>query len=135
MEPEVIELPGVEISSSPTSVTRLQQAYASSVITSAQIEEIGATRLTDVLRSLAPGALDNAPKRRGGALGSTLDRPAFIIYLDGSYIQYIPGSLDLIVNVTQIEHIEVSRWVGAAVNFGPGTSDRVLQIFTKKPKR
>ncbi len=135
MEAEVIELPGVEISSSPPAATRLQRAYASAVITSAQIEEIGATKLTDVLRSLAPGTLDSPPRRRGGALGSTLDRPPFIIFLDGSYIQYIPGTLDLIVNVTQIEHIEVSRWVGAAPNFGPGTSDRVLQIFTKKPRR
>lgn len=135
MEPEVIKLQGLEVTSNPTAPARLQQTYASTIVTSEQIEKIGAIRLTDVLRSLAPGSLDSPPWRRGGRLGASLDRPPFMIYLDGAYVQYIPGSLDQIVNVTQIDHIEVSRWVGAAPNFGPGTSDRVLQIFTKKPRR
>ena len=135
MEPEVIQLPGVEVTSEPAALKRLQQAYASTVITDTQIEQTGATRLTDALRSLAPGIFDNPPRRGGTSRNPGPDRPQFLIYLDGAYVQYIPGSLDQIVSVVQIERIEISRWVGAAPNFGPGTSDRVLQIFTKKPKR
>lgn len=135
MEPEIIVLQGVEVTSNPSAPSRVQQTYASTIVTSTQIEQIGAIRLTDVLRSLAPGSLDGPSSRRGGRLGANLDRPPFLIYLDGAYVQYIPGSLDQIVSVVQIDHIELSRWVGAAPNFGPGTSDRVLQIFTKKPRR
>lgn len=135
LEPDVIPLPGVEVTADPTAPRRLQQAYASTVVTAKQIEQTGATRLTDVLRSLVPGSLESPMRRRGASPGMSLERPPFIIYLDGAYIQYIPGSLDYIVSVAQIERIEVSRWVGAAPNFGPGTSDRVLQIFTKRGKR
>lgn len=135
LDPEVIEMEGVQVTADAERPTKLQQSYASTVVTSAQIDHSGARRLTDVLRSLVPASFDNPTPRRGRFPGTTLDRPPFLIYLDGAYVQYISGSLDQIVDITQIDHIEVSRWVGAAPNFGPGTSDRVLQIFTKRPKR
>ncbi|MDP2885196.1 MAG: TonB-dependent receptor [Ignavibacteria bacterium] len=135
LDPEVIEMEGVQVTANAEKPTKLQQSYASTVVTSAQIEHSGVRRLTDVLRSLIPASFDNPTPRRGRFPGTTLDRPPFLIYLDGAYVQYISGSLDQIVDITQIDRIEVSRWVGAAPNFGPGTSDRVLQIFTKRPKR
>jgi len=134
MEPEIVELEGVEVTSDSSAPQKLHQAYASTVVTAKQIQQTGATRLTDVLRSLVPGSFD-APPRGRRSITFSLDRPPFLIYLDGAYVHYIPGSLDHIVDIAQIERIEVSRWVGAAPNFGPGTSDRVLQIFTKRPKR
>jgi len=128
LEPETIRLEEVEVSADAAEAKRLHQTYASTVIKEEEIKRSGALRLTDVLRSFEPGSLSRNPRR-------PFERAPFIIYLDGAYVAYIQGSLDNIVDVSQIERIEISRWVGAAPNFGPGASDRVLQIFTKKAPR
>jgi len=127
MEPEVIALKEVEVSADPLEAKRLHQTYASTVIKEQEIKRSGALRLTDLLRTFQPGSLSRIPRRQ-------FEREPFLIFLDGAYVAYVQGGLDNIVDVSQIERIEISRWVGAAPNFGPGTSDRVLQIFTKKPR-
>lgn len=126
LEQEVIKFGQVEVTAEAAEAKRLHQTYASKVIKEEEIKRSGAVRLTDLLSTFEPGSLSRTLRRQ-------FDRAPFLIYLDGSYVSYIPGSLDNIVDVSQIERIEISRWVGAAPNFGPGTSDRVLQIFTKKP--
>lgn len=128
LEPEVIKFGQVEVTAEAAEAKRLHQTYASKVIKEEEIKRSGAVRLTDLLSTFEPGSLSRTLRRQ-------FDRAPFLIYLDGSYVAYIPGSLDNIVDVSQIERIEISRWVGAAPNFGPGTSDRVLQIFTKKPRK
>lgn len=126
--PEPIVLEEIAVTSEAEPLKRAQQSYASMTITAKHIKETGAVKLSDILRSYESGASMQRSRRR-------FDRDPYIIYLDGAYVQYIPGSLDAIVEVNQIDHIEINRWVGAAPNVGPGTSDRVIQIFTKKPKR
>lgn len=130
LDEEVIKLQEVEVTSMAERAQRLQQAHASTVVTAQQIETTGATRLSDVLRSFQPG-MTNVPLAR--RRGLTLPWVPYFIYLDGAYVQYIPDALDNIVDVRQIERIEISRWVGASPNIGPGTSDRVIFIHTKKP--
>ncbi len=128
LEPEVIKLDEVEVTANALATQRLRQTYASTVIKEEEIKRSGALRLTDLLRSFNPGSLSRTPRRQ-------FEREPFLIYLDGTYVANIQGNLDNIVDVSQIERIEISRWVGAAPNFGPGASDRVLQIFTKRAPR
>lgn len=128
LEQEVIKFQEVEVSANALQAQQLHQTYASTVVKEEEIKRSGALRLTDLLRTFEPGALTRTPLR-------PFERAPFIIYLDGAYVAYIQGSLDNIVDVSQIERIEISRWVGAAPNFGPGMSDRVLQIFTKRAPR
>lgn len=133
LEPEIIELEGVDIYSKAEEKEKIMRPYHKTVINNEEIKKTGAINLTDVIKSYAPGVFDISSRRRSYGR-SSLDRPQFIIYLDDSYVQNIPGSLDNIIDVSQIERIEISRWVGAAPNIGPGTSDRVLRIYTKKQK-
>lgn len=128
LEQEIVKLDEVEVTANAAEAKRLHQTYASTVIKEDQIKRSGALRLTDLLRTFEPGSLSRNPRR-------PFERAPFVIYLDGAYVAYIQGSLDNIVDVSQIERIEISRWVGAAPNFGPGMSDRVLQIFTKGAPR
>jgi hypothetical protein len=130
---EPIVLPEIAVTAPAEPTRPLHQTFASTVVTFEQIEKSGARRLTDVLRSFEPGAT-TGHSPRGARRISPHERIPFMIYLDGQYVQYVPGAMDHIVEVSQIERIEISRWVGAAPNFGPGTSDRVIQIFTKRPK-
>ncbi len=104
---------------------RKTQAAAAKVVTADEIRMSGVTTLTELLKRVEP---TGGPAR----VRRNLDRPAFLIYVDGSYVPYIAGSLDAIVEVSQIDRIEVSRWVGAGANVGPGSSDRVVNIYTKK---
>jgi len=130
---EPVKLSEVEVIANPERAERQQRTYASTVVTAAQIEKSGAKRLSEVLQAIEPGAaLSPLARRRGISPRSWVP---YLIYLDGAYVQYIAGTLDNIVDVRQIEKIEISRWVGVAPNIGPGTSDRVIQIFTKKQMR
>lgn len=133
MEQQTIPLSEVTVTGQPIETKKLHQAFASTVVTEDQIARIGARTLTDVLRTFEPGVVPSLSPR-GTRRISNLERVPFLIYVDGAYVAYIAGAMDNIVDVHQIERIEISRWVGAAPNFGPGTSDRVLQIFTKKAK-
>jgi hypothetical protein len=124
-------LPDIEITQSSDTLRGFQQTRTSTSITVEQIQKSGAKRLSDVLRSFEPGGAVTPPPR------TTTHPPPrswspYLIYLDGAYVQYLAGSLDNIIDVNQIETIEISRWVGAAPNFGPGTSDRVILITTKR---
>ncbi len=133
IEQQPIPLSEVTVTERSIKTKKLHQAFASTVVTEEQIVRVGARTLTDVLRAFEPGALPSMSPR-GSRRISNLERVPFLIYVDGAYVAYIAGAMDNIVDVQQIERIEISRWVGAAPNFGPGTSDRVLQIFTKKAK-
>lgn len=133
LQEEPVPLPEISITAKQSESDRLFQPYASTIITSEQINRTGATRLTQVLRSFEPGIIYSISPRMGRRISSH-ERVPFLIFLDGAYVQYIPGSLDHIIDVHQIERIEVSRWVGASPNLGPGTSDRIIQIFTKQPR-
>lgn len=133
LEPQPIPLPEVTVRGNAHESKKLHQTYASTIVTEEQITRMGARTLTDILRTVEPGSLPGFSPR-GGRRISNLERVPFMIFLDGTYVAYITGALDNIVDVQQIERIEISRWVGVAPNFGPGTSDRVLQIFTKKAK-
>lgn len=135
LEEEAITIPEVEITSKPEEARRIAQTYASTIITAQHIESIGAKKLSDVLQSFEPGMQPNPSSRRRGLTFPTHTWVPYFIYLDGTYVQFIPGGIDNIVDVRQIEKIEISRWVGTAPNVGPGTSDRVIQIFTKKSRR
>ena len=130
---EAIKLKEVEITASPLHAEKLHQPYASTVITAQAIKSAGARKLSEVLRSFEPGESTN-PLARRRISGSMLSWVPYLIYLDGAYVQYIPGALDAIVDVAQIETIVVSRWVGTSLNIGPGTSDRVISITTKRPR-
>jgi hypothetical protein len=134
LQEEPILLSEVEVVSEPERLKKLRLTHASTIITSEQIQKSGARRLSEVLRSFEPGTAPNASTRRRRSLFAATQWNPYLIFLDGQYVQDIPGALDHIIDVLQIERIEVSRWVGAAPNFGPGTSDRVLQIFTKKTR-
>jgi hypothetical protein len=132
---EPVNLEGVQVISTPGPTEKSNQTYARAVITAREMENIGATKLTDILQTFQPGAVLNPLARRRAVMGSNPSWVPYLIYLDGAYVQYIPGTLDNIVDVRQIEKIEVARWVGVAPNIGPGTSERVIYITTKKPKR
>ncbi|HWP82968.1 MAG TPA: carboxypeptidase-like regulatory domain-containing protein [Bacteroidota bacterium] len=133
MEQQAIELSEVTVTDRRRDAERLHQTYASTVVTAEQISRTGAATLTDVLKAFEP-SIGPGISPRGNRRISNLERVPYLIYLDGTYVQYIAGAMDHIVEVNQIDRIEISRWVGAAPNFGPGTSDRVIQIFTKKPR-
>lgn len=128
---EPLKLTEVEVTGQAEQVQKLHQTYASTIITSEEIQRSGARKLTDVLRTFEPGASLNAAARRRTNIPAFSWVP-YLIYLDGAYVQYIAGALDNIVDIAQIEKIEISRWVGATPNVGPGTSDRVISITTKK---
>jgi hypothetical protein len=133
MHEEVITLDSVEVVSNPDRARRMHQTYASTVITEVQIAKNGSKKLTEILRTFEPGSGATSLTQRRRMFPTTSWVP-YLIYLDGAYVQYIPGALDNIVDVNQIEKIEISRWVGVSPNIGPGTSDRVISITTKKPR-
>jgi hypothetical protein len=133
MEQEPIPLSEVTVSGVPFEPNKVHQTFASTVITHEQIARMGARTLSDILRSFEPGSMPGFSPR-GSRRISNLERVPFMIFLDGMYVAYVAGAMDNIIDVQQIERIEIARWVGVAPNFGPGTSDRVLQIFSKKPK-
>jgi hypothetical protein len=133
MHGETIKLPEVDVAATPEEARRLKQTYASTIITAVQIERSGANKLSEILQAYEPGA-SVSPQARRRRLFSASSWAPYLIYLDGAYVQYISGGLDNIVDVGQIERIEVSRWVGASPNVGPGTSDRVIHIYTTRPR-
>ena len=126
LQPEVIEQEGVSVTAEQENKRLLNQPYGSTIYTAEEIKKVGAEKLTDLLGTMDQTTASTSRLRRG------LDRPPYLIYLDGAYVQYIPGSLDVIVDVHQIDRVEIIRWVGAAPSVGPGTSDKVIYIYTKK---
>ncbi|HAV23912.1 MAG TPA: hypothetical protein DCX46_10545 [Bacteroidetes bacterium] len=130
---EPVKLEGVDVISDSIQTRKLKSAYAGTIITTAHIERSGARKLSEILQAFEPSAITNPLARRRRLFPISSWVP-YLIYLDGAYVQSLPGSLDDIVDVRQIEKIEISRWVGAAPNFGPGTSDRVILITTKKQR-
>jgi outer membrane receptor protein involved in Fe transport len=135
LEASPIQLKPVDVAADERQAQRAVQTRATTVITATQIERLGALRLTDVLVSYQAGLKQDGVRR------AVTKRNPVQIYLDGARVEYFVGALDNvsvidnIIDIHQIERIEVSRWVGSSAALGPGTSDYVLQIFTKRPKR
>lgn len=120
----------------PTEVRALPTPI--SVITAAEIEQKGFTRLEEIFRGTIPGATALDPGSDNGVStvnvrgGSSITGGGSIkIYVDGVEAAYSPSLLrDL--NPHLIERIEVVRGPQASTLYGAEALDGVMQIFTKK---
>ncbi|MDD2464340.1 MAG: TonB-dependent receptor [Desulfobulbus sp.] len=123
-----------EVVVTATSKSKLVDTPASiSVITSADLEQMGAKNITEALERI-PGVYNTTASGSSISVRGTRSSMAGgpVILVDGiaqNYGNYRREELD-IIPVSQIERIEVLRSAGVA--YGPGASRGVISIITKK---
>jgi iron complex outermembrane receptor protein len=123
-----------EVVVSSTGKTKMLDTPASiSIITAAELEQMGAKNIIEALERI-PGVYNTSASRASlsirGSRSSMAGGP--VILVDGvgqKYGNYRREELD-IIPVSQIERIEVLR--SAGVIYGPGSSRGVINIITKK---
>lgn len=120
-----------------TSKSKLVDTPASiSVVTAADLEQMGAKNITEALERI-PGVYNTTASSSSLSIRGTRSSMAGgpVILVDGvaqNYGNYRREELD-IVPVSQIERIEVLRSAGIA--YGPGAARGVINIITKKGER
>lgn len=119
-----------------TSKSKLVDTPASiSVITAADLEQMGAKNITEALERI-PGVYNTSASSSSLSIRGTRSSMAGgpVILIDGvaqNYGNYRREELD-IIPVSQIERIEVLRSAGIA--YGPGAARGVINVITKKGK-
>jgi iron complex outermembrane receptor protein len=123
-----------EVVVTSTGKTKMLDTPASiSVVTAADLEQIGAKNIIEALERI-PGVYNTSSSRTSLSIRGTRSSMAGgpVILVDGvaqKYGSYRREELD-IIPVSQIERIEVLR--SAGVVYGPGSSRGVINIITKK---
>lgn len=119
-----------------TSKSKLVDTPASiSVITAADLEQMGAKNITEALERI-PGVYNTTASSSSLSIRGTRSSMAGgpVILIDGvaqNYGNYRREELD-IIPVSQIERIEVLRSAGIA--YGPGAARGVINVITKKAR-
>jgi iron complex outermembrane receptor protein len=118
---------------STSKTTMLDTPASISVVTAADLEQIGAKNIIEALERI-PGVYNTSSSRTSLSIRGTRSSMAGgpVILVDGvaqKYGSYRREELD-IIPVSQIERIEVLR--SAGVVYGPGSSRGVINIITKK---
>ncbi|WP_310598600.1 TonB-dependent receptor [Desulfobulbus sp.] len=118
---------------STTKSTLIDTPASISVVTAADLEQMGAKNITEALERI-PGVYNTTASNSSVSIRGTRSSMAGgpVILIDGvaqNYGNYRREELD-VIPVSQIERIEVLRSAGIA--YGPGAARGVISIITKK---
>jgi hypothetical protein len=102
------------------------------VFTSEDILRTGTKSLSTFLRARYPGLIPTTPAP--GIVRRTYDRLHFVLYLNGTLVQYSSDVLDTMIDVDQVDYIEVYRSFGMTPARDRGSNERVIHIHTKIPE-
>jgi CarboxypepD_reg-like domain len=123
-EPVVVE--GVEVSGEAGKANRLS-TIGKTIITSEQIKRTGTKSLSTFLKSRYPGLFPSYTRR-------TYERLRFVLYVNGTLVQYTADVIDSMIDVEQVDYIEVYRSYGLNSTPNRGSNERVIHIHTKIPE-
>ncbi len=101
-------------------------------IRSEEFIRTGTNSLSTFLRMRYPGLLPT--RMPPGRSARTYDRLNFVLYLNGTLVQYSSDVLDTMIEVDQIDYIEVYRGFGMTPTRSRGSNERVIHIHTKIPE-
>ena len=123
-EPVVVE--GVEVAGEAEKANRLS-TIGKTIITSEQIKSTGTKSLSTFLKSRYPGLFPSYTRR-------TYERLRFVLYVNGTLVQYTADVLDSMIDVEQVDYVEVYRSYGLNSTPNRGSNERVIHIHTKIPE-
>jgi TonB-dependent SusC/RagA subfamily outer membrane receptor len=149
--PRAVELEGMVVTGTAIAAQRREIGNSISLITSDQIEKIGAMNIEDILRGRALGVqVSGSPGQAGAGSSITLrgvnsvnGRNNPLIYIDGVRMPSelpegnVGGASEHAtflgsINPADIERIEVIKGAAASTLYGTEASAGVIQIFTKR---
>ncbi len=151
MFPQAVELEGMVVTGTAIAAQKREVGNSISMVTSDEIQSVGAINLEDMLRGRALGVSITGSSGTAGAgsdillrgTNSVNGRNSPLIYIDG--VRMPTGTLEdasgeaeehatFLGNIRQedIERIEVIKGAAASSLYGTDASAGVIQIFTKK---
>jgi hypothetical protein len=126
LEEESVMVEGVEVSGEAEKANRLS-TIGKTIITSEQIKRTGTRSLSTFLKSRYPGLFPNYTRR-------AYERLRFVLYVNGTLVQYTADVIDSMIDVEQVDYVEVYRSFGLNSTPNRGSNERVIHIHTKIPE-
>jgi outer membrane receptor for ferrienterochelin and colicins len=126
LEEEPVMVEGVEVSGDAEKAHRLS-TVGKTIITSEQIKRTGTKSLSTFLKSRYPGLFPSYTRR-------AYERLQFVLYVNGTLVQYTADVIDSMIDVEQVDYVEVYRSFGLNSTPNRGSNERVIHIHTKIPE-
>ena len=130
LEPDPILMEAVVVTDSARTVQLAQ--LGKTIIRSEEIRRTGTNSLSTFLRMRYPGLLPT--RLPPGRSARVYDRLNFVLYLNGTHVQYSSDVLESMIEIDQIDYIEVYRGFGMTPTRSRGSNERVIHIHTKIPE-
>jgi hypothetical protein len=132
LDPILMEAVVVTDSSKTAQLSKLGKT----IIRSEEIRRTGTNSVSTFLQMRYPGLLPSRmPPGRSARIYDRLnDRLNFVLYLNGTLVQYSSDVLDTMIEVDQIDYIEVYRGFGMTPSRSRGSNERIIHIHTKIPE-
>ncbi len=130
LEQEPIQLGEVLVSDSAR--MKSLSALGKTIVSSEEIKRSGTKSLATFLRSRYPGLFPTYTSP--GIVRRTYQNLHFVLYLNGTLVQYTSDVLDTMIDVDNVDYIEVYRSFGMTPTRDRGSYERVIHIHTKIPE-